>query len=83
MGSPDVGTVGTARWAQASTPLEHLTPHQTPMKLHDAMIKVLKADPLGMMRAVHLAAAINERGLYRMGDGRPVEGQQVSARVGR
>lgn len=53
------------------------------MTLHDAMAEVLTADPLGMMRAVHLAAAINERGLYRMGDGRPVEGQQVTARVGR
>lgn len=53
------------------------------LKLHEAMIKVLEADPVGMMRAVHLAAAINERGLYLMQDGRPVEGQQVTARVGR
>lgn len=51
--------------------------------LHEAMIDVLESDPVGMMRAVHLAAAINERGLYRMRDGRPVEGQQVTARVGR
>lgn len=53
------------------------------MKLHDAMVEVLKSDPTGMSRAVHIAAAINERGLYRMQDGRPVEGQQVTARVGR
>lgn len=56
---------------------------ESQMKLHEAIITVLESDPVGMMRAVHLAAAINERGLYRMQDGRTVEGQQVTARVGR
>lgn len=58
-------------------------PKQDDMTLHDAMAAVLRSDPIGMMRAVHLAGSINERGLYRMQDGRPVEGQQVTARVGR
>jgi hypothetical protein len=58
-------------------------PPQETMKLHEAMVEVLKSDPTGMSRAVHIAAAINERGLYRMRDGRPVEGQQITARVGR
>lgn len=58
------------------------SPHDT-MKLHDAIVEVLKSDPTGMSRAAHIAASINERGLYRMQDGRPVEGQQVTARVGR
>lgn len=63
--------------------LEGGAPAQETMTLHDAMAEVLKSDLGGMSRAVHIAAAINERGLYRMQDGRPVEGQQVTARVGR
>ncbi|QCW51001.1 hypothetical protein FE634_12420 [Nocardioides dongxiaopingii] len=63
--------------------LEGGAPSKEVMKLHEAMVEVLKSDPTGMSRAVHIAAAINERGLYRMQDGRPVEGQQVTARVGR
>jgi hypothetical protein len=34
------------------------------------------------MRAGDLAAQVNGRGLYRMRDGRPVEAQQIHARVG-
>lgn len=34
------------------------------------------------MRAVDLAAEIDRRKLYRMRDGRPVEAQQIHARVG-
>jgi len=50
--------------------------------LHEAMARVLGDAPLGMMRAADLAAEIDRRHLYRMRDGRPVEPQQVHARVG-
>jgi hypothetical protein len=49
--------------------------------LHKAILTVLKDAPMGMMRAGDLAAEINRRGLYRMQDGRPVEPQQIHARV--
>jgi hypothetical protein len=52
------------------------------LPLHDAMSKVLRESPVGMMRAGDLAAEINKQGLYRMRDGRPVEPQQIHARVG-
>jgi hypothetical protein len=51
------------------------------LTLHDAMVAVLRDAPAGMMRASDLTAEINRRGLYRMRDGRPVEAQQVHARV--
>jgi hypothetical protein len=51
------------------------------MTLHDAMVQVLASAPVGMMRAGDLAAEINRLGLYRMRDGRPVEIQQIHARV--
>lgn len=50
--------------------------------LHEVMLQVLRASPAGMMRAGDLAAEINARHLYRMRDGRPVEPQQIHARVG-
>ena len=50
--------------------------------LHEAMAEVLRTAPERMMRAGDLAAAIERRGLYRMRDGRPVEAQQIHARVG-
>lgn len=50
--------------------------------LHAAMRKVLESSVAGMMRAGDLAAEIERRGLYRMRDGRPVEAQQIHARVG-
>src|SRR5690349_16593578 len=50
--------------------------------LHEAMAEVLKGAPEQMMRPGHLAEEIERRGLYRMRDGRPVEKQQVHARVG-
>lgn len=53
------------------------------MTLHDAMVEVLRATPMRMGRAVDLAAEVNRRGLYQMKDGRPVEPQQIHARVGR
>jgi hypothetical protein len=51
------------------------------MTLHEAMREVLKSAP-GGLRAGDLAAEINRRRLYRMRDGRPVEAQQIHARVG-
>jgi hypothetical protein len=50
--------------------------------LHEAMVQVLRAAPYRMLRAGDLAAEINAQRLYRMRDGRPVEAQQLHARVG-
>ncbi|MCW2886360.1 MAG: hypothetical protein JWL58_3222 [Streptosporangiaceae bacterium] len=52
------------------------------LTLHRAMVAVLTSAPGGMMRAGDLAAEIGRRGLYKMRDGRPVEAQQIHARVG-
>lgn len=52
------------------------------LTLHDAMVVVLNDAPSKRMRAGELAAEINRRRLYRMRDGRPVETQQIHARVG-
>ena len=52
------------------------------LTLHGAMAHVLEADPHGMLRARDLAAVIDSQRLYRMRDGRPVEAQQIHARVG-
>lgn len=52
------------------------------LTLHDAMVAVLEDQPGHMLRANDLASEINRRRLYRMRDGRPVESQQVHARVG-
>ena len=51
------------------------------MTLHDAMEVVLR-DAAHGMRAGDLASEITRRRLYRMRDGRPVEAQQIHARVG-
>lgn len=59
-----------------------MTRGQIPRTLHEAMAEVLRTAPERMMRAGDLAAAIERRGLYRMRDGRPVEAQQIHARVG-
>ncbi len=53
------------------------------LTLHEAMAEVLRDAPAGMMRAGDLAAEVNRRRLYRMRDGRPVEPQQIHARIGR
>lgn len=50
--------------------------------LHEAMRKVLQGAPGRRMAASDLAKAIDSRGLYKMRDGRPVEAQQIHARVG-
>lgn len=52
------------------------------MTLHAAMAEVLVSAPEYMMRAGDLASEIERRRLYRMRDGRPVEAQQIHARVG-
>ena len=52
------------------------------LTLHDAMAEVLRTAPEHMMRAGDLAAEIQRRRLYQMRDGRPVEPQQIHARVG-
>ena len=52
------------------------------LTLHDAMAVVLEAAPEHMMRAGDIAKEIERRRLYRMRDGRPVEAQQIHARVG-
>jgi hypothetical protein len=52
------------------------------LTLHDAMSKVLTAQPERMMRPADLAAEIRRLGLYVMRDGRSVETQQIHARVG-
>jgi hypothetical protein len=52
-----------------------------PMTLHVAMELVLR-DARHGMRAGELANEITRRRLYRMRDGRPVETQQIHARVG-
>jgi hypothetical protein len=49
---------------------------------HGAMAEVLRTAPQYKMRPVDLAAEINRRDLYRMRDGRPIETQQIHARVG-
>jgi len=61
--------------SSGEVPIGHVT-------LHVAMQMVLKDAPNHMMRPTDLAAAIHARGLYRMRDGRPVETQQIHARVG-
>lgn len=57
-------------------------PAEAKMTLHEAMATVLREVPEHMMRAGDLAAEIQHRRLYQMRDGRPVEPQQIHARVG-
>lgn len=52
------------------------------LTLHVAMRRVLEDAPNHMLRAVDIATEIQRRALYRMRDGRPVEAQQIHARVG-
>jgi hypothetical protein len=53
-----------------------------PLTAHRAMAEVLRTAPQHKMRPVDLAAEVNRRGLYKMRDGRPLETQQIHARVG-
>lgn len=50
--------------------------------LHEAMRKVLQTAPGRRMLAAEIATHIDRLGLYKMRDGRPVEAQQIHARVG-
>jgi hypothetical protein len=65
-----------------------LSGDQSPMQearflsAHAAMAEVLRSAPQYEMRPVDLAAEVNRRGLYTMRDGRPIETQQIHARVG-
>jgi hypothetical protein len=68
-------TMGAINTTQASQPVERTT-------LHEAMRKVLRGAPDRRLLAADLAKAIDSRGLYKMRDGRPVEAQQIHARVG-
>lgn len=52
------------------------------LTLHEAMAEVLRTAPNRMMRAGDLAMEVQRRRLYTMRDGRPVEPQQIHARVG-
>lgn len=61
---------------------DDIPPKPEHMPLQEAMATVLRNSPTGMMRAGDLAAVINAQHLYRMRDGRPVEAQQIHARVG-
>lgn len=51
------------------------------MTLHEALDIVLSDNGNTWMTAADLAAEVNRRNLYRMRDGRPVEGSQIHARV--
>ncbi len=61
---------------------ETAEPEPSGITLHAAMVEVLSVQPQGMLRAGDLAAEIDRRRLYKMRDGRPVEAQQIHARVG-
>ena len=74
--------VAVLEWLVTLAQGEPLAAATTPMTFHAAMTEVLRTAPGRMMRAAELAAEINRRGLYRMRDGRPVEAQQIHARVG-
>ncbi len=52
------------------------------LTLHEAMRAVLQDAPSRMMRAADIASEVRRRDIYRMQDGRPVEPQQIHARVG-
>lgn len=57
-------------------------PEPIRLTLHDAMARVIQEAPQQMLRAGDIAREINRQRLYRMRDGRPVEAQQIHARVG-
>lgn len=50
------------------------------MKLHEAMVEVLKQNGRPM-KAAEIAAEINRQKLYEKGDGEPLPGGQISARA--
>jgi hypothetical protein len=76
------GRIGSLEGLLALTADGHAPAVPATMTLHEAMAEVLRSSPERMMRAADLAVEIDRRGLYKMRDGRPVEAQQVHARVG-
>jgi hypothetical protein len=52
------------------------------LKLHEAIIKVLKENPDGLT-TTQIAKKINDEGLYGRKDGEPVPATQISARISR
>ena len=69
-------------WLLESSADQSPTRQTLPLTAHGAMAEVLRTAPQHKMRPVDLAAEINRRGLYRMRDGRPLETQQIHARMG-
>jgi hypothetical protein len=69
-------------WLLESSPEQAPTQETSRLTAHGAMAEVLRTAPQYKMRPVELAAEINRRGIYRMRDGRPLETQQIHARVG-
>lgn len=74
--------IGSLEALLALTAADHASPVTATMTLHQAMSEVLRSSHEQMMRAADLATEIDRRGLYKMRDGRPVEAQQIHARVG-
>ena len=66
----------------SSQPGHSLDPEPAQLTLHEAMADVLRSAPDRKLRAGDLATEIQRRRLYQMRDGRPVEAQQIHARVG-
>jgi hypothetical protein len=64
------------------SPTSDDTAQEERLTLHEAMRRVLSTAPSQTMGAAELARTIERRGLYKMRDGRPVEQQQIHARVG-
>jgi hypothetical protein len=69
-------------WLLESSADQPPTRQTLPLTAHHAMAEVLRTAPQRKMRPVDLAAEVNRRGLYKMRDGRPLETQQIHARVG-
>lgn len=67
-------TVGSARPAHGNV--------SRPLTLHAAMERVLEDFLEGGLTAGRIAHIINEKKMYRTRDGRPVESNQIHARVG-
>ena len=51
------------------------------LTLHEALVRILRNHSNGGMTARELADEVSRTGLYRMGDGSPVEIGQIHARV--
>ncbi|MGH8952955.1 MAG: hypothetical protein ACRDX9_16250 [Acidimicrobiia bacterium] len=74
--------IGSLEALLALTAADHAPAVTATMTLHEAMSEVIRSSGEQIMRAADLATEIDRRGLYKMRDGRPVEAQQIHARVG-